>query len=137
VGLGTPDPFAADRPSASCQVPGLIGATGAAAAEEWRLGFDAGLARWADGDAAVVALSPPPLGVTSCGSIDFEAGASRCLTGLSDDWQRMVEVEEEVAEAAGVPYIDTHEWFCDDEGRFPWVVDSTLVRADEAHLTQR
>ncbi|MFT4029361.1 MAG: acyltransferase family protein [Protaetiibacter sp.] len=113
----------------------VSGASGDAAEEEWRLGTEETLRELASAQAALVVAAPPPLGVATCGTADFEAGGSRCIASLTSEWQMQSSAERAAAATEGAAYLDTRRWFCTDAGSCPWALDGSVVRVDTHHLT--
>ncbi len=114
----------------------ISGASGEAARDEWRAGMDATLAKLRPVAPAVVVVAPPPLGVASCGSADFEPGGSRCRQAITENWRIQSFAERAAAADAGVAYIDTRDWFCTAASVCPWAADGTVLRRDTHHLSK-
>lgn len=113
----------------------VSGATGDAARTEWQRATEEAIRQLAPADTRVVMIAPPPLGVASCGTADFDSGGSRCVSPISDGWLEQSTAERAAVAGTDAAYIDTRGWFCTRAGACPWAVDGSVVRVDTHHLT--
>lgn len=109
--------------------------TGDAAEAEWTGGSASALASLPAASAKVVLMSPPGAGnMTRCYTPISKP--ADCNGQLGDRWNLVAEAESAGAAQAGVPFVDTRDWFC-ISGVCPAFTGTTAIYADSAHLTQK
>lgn len=115
------------------------GATGSDAGREWQaatLSTARALSRLAP---TVTFLTNTPAGADPIECITAVASPEGCLVTISDSWRMKAAAEREAVESlpsdAGVRFVDSSAWVCDDDGSCPLFVGTTPVRFDYFHLT--
>lgn len=86
----------------------------------------------AGADVVVLGTPPPHANLLEC--VTRSGGPPDCASTHHDYSLQHIAGETEAAAAAGVPYIDTTEWFCVD-GSCPGFVGTTPVTVDGVHLS--
>ncbi|WP_286343632.1 acyltransferase family protein [Frondihabitans sucicola] len=83
----------------------------------------------------IAVLSDPPAGVALQECVTRVSTPSDCVREISPTWSAIQADDQDVIKATGATYVDTHLWFCDDQGRCPSFIGNTPVRADAGHMT--
>jgi len=129
--------------SAAQRHVGLLasGATGPAAAEEWRAGVLASLIEMAPHAGEIVVLGNPPDAGDPRQCASRLTGPEACLVEPDEEFDIKQSAERRAARAAllmGLPVtsVDVRGLFCSSAGCPAFIAD-TPVRVDRTHLTQR
>ncbi|WP_285037428.1 acyltransferase family protein [Plantibacter sp. ME-Dv--P-095] len=115
------------------------GASGDDAGREWEAAT-LSTARTLDRLApAVTFLTNTPAGADPIECITAVASPQACTVTISDSWRMKATAERQAVESlpsdAGVRFVDSSAWVCDDDGTCPLFVGTTPVRFDYFHLT--
>lgn len=110
-------------------------ATGAAADAEITRGLTDTLAAITPYVGKTVVLAPPPAGKTLQGCVTRISHPTDCTSTISAGWTHFSEALHSAAAQGNAQYVDTHLWFCTEDGRCPGFIGTTPVRVDDVHLT--
>ncbi|MGV8874605.1 MAG: acyltransferase family protein [Rhodococcus sp. (in: high G+C Gram-positive bacteria)] len=92
--------------------------------------------RIAPSGAAVVILTPNPIGKAATECAGRLAVPSNCISTISDNWLKKRSADEAAAEQTGATFIDTRSWFC-YRNTCPLFVSGIVVSWDTGHITRQ
>lgn len=110
-------------------------ASGQQAVEEYAAGSIKTIEAISGSGAAVAVLSTPPRGKNLQECVTKVSTHADCTTVVTSDWFMLRDGERKATELAGGTFIDTHLWFCNDQGVCPAFSGKTPIRADTGHIT--
>lgn len=111
------------------------GATGASAKREITTGFERTIRAVSADSPRVIVLSAPPEGAALQECVTRLAEPSDCTRRINDNWNDFTTAARSATKGTDAEFIDTHLWFCNQQGLCPGFVGVTPVRVDVAHLT--
>ena len=92
--------------------------------------------RIAPSGAAVVILTPNPLGKAATECAGRLAVPSNCISTVSENWLKKRKADEAAAEQTGATFIDTRPWFC-YRNNCPLFVSGIVISWDTGHITRQ
>ena len=105
-------------------------------AQAWTAARTAIIERIAPSDAAVVILTPNPLGKAATECAGRLAVPSNCVSTISENWLTKRSADEAAAQQTGATLIDTRSWFC-YRNTCPLVVSGIVISWDTGHITRQ
>ncbi|OZC50987.1 hypothetical protein CH286_05455 [Rhodococcus sp. WWJCD1] len=94
------------------------------------------IARIAPSGAAVVILTPNPLGKAATECAGRLSVPSNCISTISENWLKKRSADEAAAKQTGATFIDTSSWFC-YRNNCPLFVSGIVISWDTGHITRQ